>query len=773
MMHPLHALFHPQAIAVIGASDRYGSAGRNVFSLLTANQCAPTIIPINPSHKTIGGQKSYGSLTEAAAEYTFDVVIVVLSADKISSIIREAAKANVRHLVLINEIDPPPSTLRSKIDRICEQARKANVRLFAVPISGLYGLFRQPEHTACAFIGQSAGIADCMDNYSAERGIVFSRFLTLNPQNYPISTGQIIDYLAAEPTTTSLLVHISVLDNTRELISALNAAARRKPVVLLATLTDREEETLFAQVLERAHILTVHTLTQFFTAAKLIHTGLISRGKRVGIISNTPQISALMLKTMTHTEIELAQMTTATTRAVSKHLPYKINEFNPLYLAVDTVAGVFQAAISHYLSDENTDAVILIYSGLNSADSRQVAQMVASLQHRSRKPLLLVWLGSADSEETRHIFNKNKNLHFKQPEHALHALAQLNLYRRHNQQRHRTSAFHDYRYAAAAAEELHKHLRPLLPVAVLPAGKTSTAYLLTALQVYFRPDERKKNAGTLHLSWEKQEPFGQILHLNARNRQVKLLPPLTPEIAAKTLAQLGLPPIIWQDWLLTSTDILCRLTEIHSFTLDLVHDADKGIVCTDAKLNLQDPESFLSGSLNVFTPYPFEIEKEVILKNGEIAWMRPVRPEDASLIQRLAAELSEQSRYTRFMSRSSGISPVLLTRLSHPDYQREFAILLHDEDHNPLAHASYTADPDTQSCELGISVADRLQGQGVGVLLMNELIQRAREQGFASMRAEILVDNHAMQKLALKLGFTLSKHDSDNGLVEAHLMLNE
>ena len=27
-MHPLHSFFYPQVIAVIGASDRYGSAGR-------------------------------------------------------------------------------------------------------------------------------------------------------------------------------------------------------------------------------------------------------------------------------------------------------------------------------------------------------------------------------------------------------------------------------------------------------------------------------------------------------------------------------------------------------------------------------------------------------------------------------------------------------------------------------------------------------------------------------------------------------------------------
>ena len=40
------------------------------------------------------------------------------------------------------------------------------------------------------------------------------------------------------------------------------------------------------------------------------------------------------------------------------------------------------------------------------------------------------------------------------------------------------------------------------------------------------------------------------------------------------------------------------------------------------------------------------------------------------------------------------------------------------------------------------------------------------------MRAEILAENHPMQRLALKLGFTLSKHPEDPQLLEARLDLN-
>ncbi len=56
-------------------------------------------------------------------------------------------------------------------------------------------------------------------------------------------------------------------------------------------------------------------------------------------------------------------------------------------------------------------------------------------------------------------------------------------------------------------------------------------------------------------------------------------------------------------------------------------------------------------------------------------------------------------------------------------------------------------------------------------MLMQRLISHAREQGFAQIRAEILADNHPMQKLALKLGFVLAKNPHDSGLVDASLSL--
>ena len=767
-MPSLSPLFTPARIAVVGASDRIGSIGRKVYTQLTALPQFQSVIPVNPNHKTIGGQKSYANLSEAASEHTIDLAIIVLSADKLAAIIREAAKIHLRHLILINELDSAPSAWRNKLNRAAEAARKARINLISLPSNSLPELFKQPENTpkACAYIGQSTSIADCVARYAQERDITFSRFLTLNTQNYPVSTGQIIDHIAAETSSTALLVHISTLnDNLRELISALTAAARRKPVVVLITLHDAnpQAEAMLLQALERQHILIAHTLEQFFSAAKLIHTGIISRGKHIAIISNSPQISTLTLKTLRRkTDLQLTEPQAHTIRSITKYLPYKPSHHNPLYLPTDALPATFQAAASQYLQDEHIDAIFIIYAGQNTAESQQVAQMVSALQKNSRKPLLLVWLGSADTPQVRTLFNQRKTLHFKQPESALQALAQLNLYHHHNQQRHQIQPPHNYTHAAHAADELHKHIRPLIPVAILPATRMGSHALLSTLNLTHSHD-----TPILQLTWARQEPIGQTLTLTTAHHSTSLLPPIQPTALPAARHQHPHPPEQWQDGRRHPSESRARLPEIHDLTLHLASPSHHHSI----KLNLQDPNSF-SGCPNILAPIP-TAQHTLALRNGETAILRSVRSEDATLIQQLIQAQSEHSRYTRFMSKASEAPPALLAQLANPDYQRDHALILHTDSPRPapLAHANYIADPNPQSCEFGILIDDSLQGQGIGHQLMTQLIAHAKTQGHTLMRAEILADNHPMQKLALKLGFTLNKHPRDNGLVEAKLHL--
>jgi acetyltransferase len=167
-------------------------------------------------------------------------------------------------------------------------------------------------------------------------------------------------------------------------------------------------------------------------------------------------------------------------------------------------------------------------------------------------------------------------------------------------------------------------------------------------------------------------------------------------------------------------------------------------------------------------PYPHRLENEQILKNGTSVLIRPSRPEDADMVQDFVRNLSDQSRYNRFMSSIKQLSQSVLVRFTQLDYDREMALIMVKHDTKTgdklLGIARYVTDPDMEVCEFATSVADEWQGQGIASILMSQLFDVARDQGLVLMRGEILVSNTAMSKLMQKLGFTIRRDPDDNSI---------
>lgn len=130
-------------------------------------------------------------------------------------------------------------------------------------------------------------------------------------------------------------------------------------------------------------------------------------------------------------------------------------------------------------------------------------------------------------------------------------------------------------------------------------------------------------------------------------------------------------------------------------------------------------------------------------------------------------KLSAESRYFRFMQRLNELTQDMLIRFTQLDYSRELALIAVtdiDDEETEVGVARYTMNPDGQSCEFALVVADEWQHRGIGSRLMKALIASARQQGFSRMNGEILSTNINMQRLAEELGFELRNDPDDPGV---------
>jgi len=116
----------------------------------------------------------------------------------------------------------------------------------------------------------------------------------------------------------------------------------------------------------------------------------------------------------------------------------------------------------------------------------------------------------------------------------------------------------------------------------------------------------------------------------------------------------------------------------------------------------------------------------------------------------------------------------MAARLAQIDYDREMAFLAIIEENGveiEIGVARYAVNPDGESCEFAIVVAEDWQHRGLARRLMGVLIETARDRGLHSMNGLFLSNNDRMLKFVQSLGFILHNDPEDNTVKHGILTL--
>jgi len=173
-------------------------------------------------------------------------------------------------------------------------------------------------------------------------------------------------------------------------------------------------------------------------------------------------------------------------------------------------------------------------------------------------------------------------------------------------------------------------------------------------------------------------------------------------------------------------------------------------------------------------PYPGHLVKSMTLADGTPVTIRPIRPGDAKIEADFVRNLSNESRYFRFMDSLRELTPQMVSHFTQIDYDRHMALIVvtgTKGEQNEIAVARYVTTDCAVRCEFAIAVADAWQHMGLGTLLMRMLIDAARERGLRIMFGEVLATNHKMLNLVSRLGFTMDLDPLDPHLMRIEAQL--
>ena len=134
---PLDALFKPQSVAVIGASDKERSLGQALVHNLKQGGFKGAVYPINPNYAEIQGLPAHPSISAVGA--AIDLAVVAIPIREAPAIIEECGQAGVAAAVIISaggrEAGPEGQAIEAAI---AHEARRAGLRYLGPNSMGLY-----------------------------------------------------------------------------------------------------------------------------------------------------------------------------------------------------------------------------------------------------------------------------------------------------------------------------------------------------------------------------------------------------------------------------------------------------------------------------------------------------------------------------------------------------------------------------------------------------------------------------------------------------------
>jgi acetyltransferase len=883
--HYLSPLFAPQSILVFA-----GSTGNPESLTLQASQ-----LIANLKAQTYKGTlhfldiHSSGTLAELA-QTRADLAIIALPAEEVVAALEVAGRMTCRSAVIISSgISAEQAAALKKV------AKRENVQLLGPNCLGFQNPLLQLNASVAgdlassgslALVSQSGALTASMLDWASKNAVGFSSVISLGP-NTSVDIAQVLDYLANDARTQSIIVYLEGISNARRFMSALRSAANAKPVIVLkagrkpagnqaaqthsGTIVGSDD--VFDAALRRAGAVRVTSFVELFSAAKCLASRYRPVGQRLAIITNGGGPGVLAADWVNEIHLHLGKLSEQSAADLKAKVPELATLTDLIDLSEEASAEHYKAAVIAADHDPSIDGVLVIFSPKTGADSIGIAKAMAEIKKSMGKPLLSCWMGDATVGEARVLLNAAAIPTFRTPEAAVGAFGNIATFYQNQRLLQQTPpplstlGKPDIEGARLIIESVLAERRKVLtemesktllscfhiPVTQTILARNASEAMMISAQLGFpvalkidSPDISHKsdvqgvalnimNATSardnyndmvervrrilpqaringvtvqkmaharrgreIYVGLVTDDPFGPVIVFGAGGTMIELLndramelPPLNQFLARRLIDRSRVSETLgeWrgatavdmdalEQVLLRVSEMVCELPHLREMDINPIIVDESGAVAVDARIVIDNAPQASSGRASDYhhlsiLPYPARYEKTLPLRGGGEYTIRPIHPDDATMLKKLVSELSPQSRYFRFVSSMAELPPAMLARFTLIDYDREMALVAiikertADQDgeitetERLVGVSRYVTNPDQSSCEFALVVADDFNGKGMGSRLMESIMDVAREKGLSEIEGLVLANNSGMLKLMRGLGYHVKSYPDD------------
>jgi acetyltransferase len=449
----LEFLLGPKAIALVGG----GKIGSSVAAVLARNLFNGgfdgPVMPVDPGHRVIGSVLAYPDIDSLPV--TPDLAVISSAAEEVPGLIAQLGERGTRAAVVVSagSGEAPERRARELQQAMLDAARAHRMRLLGpnclgvmVPGIGLNASFSHiaPVPGRLAFVAQSGAIVTSVLDWAHSRSIGFSHLVSLGDMA-DVDFGDMLDYLANDPSTQAILLYVEAVTNARKFMSAARAAARMKPVLVVKAGRYAEGaravashtgvlagvDAVYDTVFRRAGMLRVFTLEELFDAVEILAVAHMPRGDRLAIVTNGGGMGVLATDALADGRGRLAELSGPTRSKLDQALLGGWSRANPVDLMGDASAQQYVAAVQTLTEDKGVDALLVIHCPTGLAAGTEAARaVVETVEGQLGPPLLTSWVGERTALAAREMFAAHRIPSYVTPEQGVRAFMYLVRYRR-------------------------------------------------------------------------------------------------------------------------------------------------------------------------------------------------------------------------------------------------------------------------------------------------------------------------------------------------------
>ena len=445
----LHHLLEPASIVVVGASNRVASVGGTVWRNLHAGHFKGPIFGVNPKHTELDGQAIHARVADLPQAP--ELAILCTPPDTVAGLIGALGQLGTRAAIVMTA-GLSPTQKQAMLDAARPHLLRVlgpNCLGLLSPRLGLNASFAPTDALAgdVAFVSQSGALVTAVLDWATSRRIGFSHMVSLG-ERADVDFGDLLDYLASDGRTRSILLYIESIESPRKFMSAARAAARNKPVIVVKagragngmqaaashTGALAGSDIVFDAAIRRAGMLRVDTLQDLFMAAETLARFApkreANRDEALTLMTNGGGAGVMAADAAALAGVPLHALSDALRGQLDALLPPNWSRANPVDIIGDAPVQRYSDTLTALLADRDSGAVLFMHAPTAIVRSDDIARACAPIARQAPGRVLACWLGDTSVAQARRIFEDAGVANYETPEEAVRAFAMLATHRR-------------------------------------------------------------------------------------------------------------------------------------------------------------------------------------------------------------------------------------------------------------------------------------------------------------------------------------------------------